>query len=198
MIKRKIAVFDFDGTITKKDSLLEFIKFSKGKFQFYLGFMLFSPLLIAMKLKLYPNWKVKQQVFSFFYKGDSINQFNNWALNFIPRLEEILRPEAIVALDSHKKKGNHIVIVSASIENWIKPWSEKVGINDLLATKIEINEEGIITGKFLSKNCYGPEKVVRLLEAYPDRINYILIAYGDSLGDKELLDLSDEPFYKKF
>ena len=67
----RIYAFDFDGTLTTKDTLIEFIRFSKGIVRLFLGFLLFSPLLILMKLHLYPNWKAKQRVFSWFFKGMS-------------------------------------------------------------------------------------------------------------------------------
>jgi phosphoserine phosphatase len=50
----------------------------------------------------------------------------------------------------------------------------------------------------LSKNCFGQEKINRLLEEFPDRRSYKLIAYGDSSGDKELIDFADKGFYNKF
>ena len=65
----RIYAFDFDGTLTTKDTLIEFIRFSKGRVRLFLGFLLFSPLLILMKLHLYPNWKAKQRVFSWFFRG---------------------------------------------------------------------------------------------------------------------------------
>jgi HAD superfamily hydrolase (TIGR01490 family) len=193
-----IAVFDFDGTIIRKDTLLEFIKFSKGKRQFYFGFLLFSPLLVAMKLKLYPNWKAKQKLFSYFYKGVSIKQFNEWGYGFSAEIDKIVRPKATETIKSHKEKGDKIIIISASIENWIKPWAEKSGVEIVLATKIETDKNGLLTGKFLTKNCYGQEKVNLLLEMFPDRKNYKFIANGDSRGDKELINFADEGFYNKF
>ena len=198
MTKEIIAVFDFDGTITKKDTLLEFIKFSKGKKSFYLGFFLFSPLLVAMKLKLYPNWKAKQKIFSYFYKGVKIEQFNDWGNRFSAKINKIVRPKALETIQIHKEKGNKIVIISASIENWILQWAEKVNVNMVLATKIEINKKGLLTGQFLTKNCYGQEKVNRLLKVFPYRNDYKLVVYGDSRGDKELIDFADEGFYNKF
>ena len=68
MEKRGVAAFDFDGTITRKDTLLEFIKFVKGVSSCYRGLLLYAPLLVAYKLKLYPNWKVKQRFFAHFFK----------------------------------------------------------------------------------------------------------------------------------
>lgn len=66
MAKRVVVTFDFDGTITRKDTLLEFIKFVKGESAFYGGLLRYAPLLVAYKLGVYPNWKVKQKFFSHF------------------------------------------------------------------------------------------------------------------------------------
>jgi phosphatidylglycerophosphatase C len=194
MKKETIAVFDFDGTITHKDTLLVFIKFSKGICSLIFGIMLFSPLIVAMKLRLYPNWKVKQKLFSFFFKGESLEKFNDFGNKFNSEIYKILRPKALETLKLHKKKGDRIIIVSASIENWIIPWAEKVGTDIVIGTKIETNKDGLLTGNFLSKNCYGQEKVNRLLEMFPNRNDYELIVYGDSRGDKELIELSDKGF----
>jgi phosphatidylglycerophosphatase C len=195
---KTIAVFDFDGTLTRRDTLLEFIKYSKGRLPFYLGFLRFSPLLVAMKLKMYPNWKVKQQLFSHFYKGTSIEEFDRWCENFKVNIDKIARPKALRALKSHQAEGNKVVVVSASIENWVKPWASKVHIDTILATKIEIDKQGLLTGRFLTKNCYGQEKVDRLLDAVPNLSEYTVFAYGNSRGDKELLELADKSFYNKF
>ena len=198
MKKETIAVFDFDGTITQKDSLIEFIKLTKGESRFYGGFMLFSPLLIAMKLRLLPNWEVKQRLFSYFYKGTSIESFDKWGVEFSAIIDKMLRPKAMNALKLHKKNGDKIVIISASIENWIKPWADKMEIDMVLSTQIEVDLKNKITGKFLTKNCYGQEKVNRLLKIFPDRNDYKLIVYGDSRGDKELIEMANEGYYNKF
>jgi HAD superfamily hydrolase (TIGR01490 family) len=198
MEKITLAVFDFDGTITRKDTLLEFIKFSKGRVKFYLCILLFAPLLVAMKLKLLPNWKVKQLMFSYLYKGMSIEIFNKYCFGFCAVIDKLLRYEAMETLKLHQKRNNRVIIISASIENWIKPWADNMGIDIVLATKIEINKNGLLTGKFLTKNCYGQEKITRLLEIFPNRNDYNLVAYGDSRGDKELIRFADNGFYKKF
>ena len=72
----RIAVFDFDGTVTTKDTLLEFIKFVRGPVSFYAGFLRYAPQLLAYKSGIYPNWKVKQQIFSHFFKGMRLEDFN--------------------------------------------------------------------------------------------------------------------------
>ena len=67
----------------------------------------------------------------------------------------------------------------------------------VLGTQVEV-ENGRLTGRFLTKNCYGQEKVNRMLVLYPNRSEYKLIAFGDSRGDKEMLAFADEAYYKPF
>lgn len=56
---RTIAIFDFDGTLTRKDTFIKFIRFCHGSFKLYLGLILLSHYLISYKLGLYPNYKTK-------------------------------------------------------------------------------------------------------------------------------------------
>ena len=193
-----VAAFDFDGTITNKDTLLEFISYTKGKKKLYRGLIKFLPYLILMKLKLYPNWKLKEIIFSYYFKGISLNQFNEWGENFSIKISSIVRPKAVLAIENHLKNGDNVIIISASIENWIIPWAKKIGLINVLSTKIEVDKTGKLTGKFLTKNCYGLEKVKRLVEIYPIKESFELIAYGDSDGDKELIKFADKGFYNKF
>ena len=97
----------------------------------------------------------------------------------------------MVKLENHLSHGDTIYVVTASIEEWVRPWCERHHIDDVIATKVETNGKGIITGKFLTKNCYGPEKVSRLLKVEPKRSDYYLYAYGDSRGDNEILSYAD-------
>ena len=89
---KKIYAFDFDGTLTTKDTLLEFIRFAKGNVGLAVGFLYYSPLIILMKLHLYPNWKAKQQVFSYFFKGMNIDDFNALCIHFAEQNKHLLRP----------------------------------------------------------------------------------------------------------
>jgi HAD superfamily phosphoserine phosphatase-like hydrolase len=89
------------------------------------------------------------------------------------------------------------MIISASMENWIKPWADVYGIGHVIATTVEI-KDGRLTGRFSSPNCHGKEKVRRLFETMGSLDQYHICSYGDSKGDQDLLDLSDEPFYRVF
>jgi phosphatidylglycerophosphatase C len=193
----RIALFDFDGTITTDDSLIKFIRFVVGDAKFIWGMMLLSPMLTAYKLKLMPNYKAKQYMFSYFFKGMSEKKFIRDANEYsLKHIKTILRPKAMKKIAWHREQGHKVVVVSASIECWVKPWCDKSDL-DTIATKIKI-KDGIITGKFLNKNCYGIEKANRVKKAYTLSDYDYIYAYGDTRGDKELLELSDESFYKPF
>ena len=192
-----LALFDFDGTITTDDSLIKFIRFVVGDTKFIWGMILLSPMLTAYKLKLIPNYKAKQYMLSYFFKGMDEEKFMQVANEYsLSHIDTILRPKAMEKIAWHKEQGHKIVIVSASIECWLKPWCDKNDL-DLIATKLEI-QDGIVTGKFLTKNCYGIEKANRVNERYDLSEYDHIYAYGDSRGDRELLELADESFYKPF
>ena len=193
----KLIFFDFDGTITTDDSLIKFVRFVVGDAKFIWGMTLLFPMLTVYKLKLLPNYKAKQYMLSYFFKVMSEEKFMQVANEYsLEHINTILRPKAMNKIAWHKEQGHKVVVVSASIECWLKPWCDKNGLG-LISTKIEI-KDGLVTGKFLSKNCYGIEKANRVQEAYDLSEYGHIYAYGDSRGDKELLELADESFYKPF
>jgi len=134
-VKQRIAFFDFDGTITTKDTLLVFIRFSKGKIGFALGFLLNTPWLVAMKLKLISNQSAKQRVLRYFFGKQTLASFSRQCDEFAREvLPHLIRPKALSEIHRLKEAGATVVIVSASPENWINHWAEQTGA-DLIATR---------------------------------------------------------------
>ena len=188
---KKIYAFDFDGTLTTRDTLLVFIRYACGTRAFLLGFLRYAHQLVLMKLGFYPNWKAKQHIFSYFFKGIDLEAFNTLCRQFAADNRQLLRPEGHQLIAQAQAEGADVLIVSASIDNWVQPFFPEVTV---LGTQIEVID-GRLTGRFLTKNCYGQEKVNRILALYPDRSSYHLTAYGDSRGDKELLAFADSPHW---
>ncbi len=196
-MSQRIAFFDFDGTITTKDTLLEFIKFYKGTGYFYLGFILYSPFLVAYKLKIIPNYVAKQKVLQFFFKGEDFNTFQATCDKFSDMiLPSLLRPKALKEIEKLKVAGATIVIVSASAENWINKWAVDNNLL-LMGTKLTVANNKI-SGTLDGKNCYGDEKVCRIEQAYNLSSFDEIYCYGDSSGDKPMLQLATHAFYKPF
>lgn len=194
---KKLVIFDFDGTLTRKDSMLELTRYHCGFFRFSIGMLFLSPVLVLYKLKLYPNWKAKQHFLTIFFGGMDLEKFNAICEDFSKeRLPGLIRPLALKKLEEYKAKGDQMVIVSASAENWLNSWGKE---NDLpvIATRLEV-QKGSITGKLKGRNCHGPEKVKRLKEQFNLQHFTEIIVYGDSEGDKELFDVATEHHFKPF
>lgn len=190
-LRSVVAAFDFDGTLTTTDTLTDFIRFTHGRQRQLWGFLRHAHLLLLMKLGLYSNGKAKEKVFSHFYKGTPYEQFAQWGRDFADVAGTMLNSQMVERLRQHLSAGHTVCIVTASIDEWVRPVCERLGVSTVLATRIEVSPDGTLTGRFLTPNCYGGEKVKRLLEAFPHRPCYKLYAYGDSRGDKELLAFAD-------
>lgn len=196
-MKRNIAVFDFDGTLTTRDSFLAFIKWACGPVSYYVGFLRFAPQLLLMFMHLYPNWKAKERIFAHFFKGWQYSWFQALGEEFATELDTMRNEPVIGRLKEHIDHGDTVYVISASLPEWVEPWCRQLGVNAVLATEIEVNDQGRITGRFKTKNCFGQEKVDRLLKVEPERETYVLHAYGDSHGDLELLAFADEATHVK-
>ena len=185
---KQLFAFDFDGTLTTRDTQIAFIRYACGTPRFLLGFLLHAPLLVLMKLRLYSNGKAKLRLFSWFFRGMPIEIFDALCQSFALSHRHLLRPETVRLLQQALSEGSEVLIVSASIDNWVQPFFPAVTV---LGTQIEVID-GRLSGRFLTPNCYGQEKVRRILALHPNRSAYRLTAYGDSRGDRELLAFADE------
>ena len=200
-MKKKIYCFDFDGTLTTSDTLLEFIKYAKGRGRFLMVFLMYSPLLVLMKLHLYPNWKAKQQIFAHLFAGMRIEKFDALCRGFAEESQHLLRPKGITLMHEALVAGAQVFIVSASIDNWVRPFFDIRNLKgvQVLGTQTEV-EDGKLPGRFKANNCYGKEKAHRIAEVLKsfERSEYEIEAFGDSRGDKEMLAFADKGHFKPF
>ncbi len=197
IVKKGIAFFDFDGTITTKDTLLEFIKFSKGNLLFYAGFLLNLHFLVAYKLKIISNQTAKEKILRFFFKQTPEAEFISKCSSFTSQvLPGLLRKKALDEIRTLREKGYKVVVVSASPENWILGWTRDQEV-DLIASRLEIIN-GNLTGNLIGKNCHGEEKVTRISEIFQLSDFDEILAYGDTSGDKPMLRLAHTGHFKPF
>ena len=196
-MQKSIAFFDFDGTITRKDTMIELIKFHKGTAGYFTGLALIAPWLVAMKLGIITNQQGKEKLLAHFFKGMTVNEFNKiceaFSQTVIPNL---IRSDAWEAIQKHFAEGNEVVVVSASAENWVKPWCKKNNI-EVLASILDL-QDGKITGKLKGTNCNDEEKVNRILLSYDPAMYKDIYAYGDSSGDKKMLEFATHGYYRMF
>lgn len=190
-----LALFDFDGTISFRDSFGDFIRYAVGPLRFWLGIVCLIPVVAAFAFGIIRAWRAKELMATHFFRGWDAEEFKRLADEYSrQRLPRIVRSIAEERIAAHKQAGDTVAVVTASIDLWLRGWCEAKGV-DLIATRLEIRE-GRITGRFLTKNCSGQEKVRRIEEQYDlskfDRI----YAYGDNPADRPMLKLANERYYR--
>ncbi|MDR1980212.1 MAG: DUF6080 domain-containing protein, partial [Tannerellaceae bacterium] len=193
--RKVIAVFDFDGTIISRDSLRDFLLYTFGRTAFFLRLPLILILKIAALTGIMTTRRAKEHVLSSFMKGMTHTRFQEACRQYALRIPSLVYPKASQEIKNHLMLGHQVLIISASMADWIRPWAETAGISRVEGSEMEI-ENGLLTGRLSTPNCKGKEKVNRLLALFPDRERYVLYAYGDSPGDQALLAVADYPIYK--
>ena len=193
---KKLYLFDFDGTLTYKDTMFMYLKFYNPS-KFYFQFIKHMPLFVLLKLKLADAEKVKKSFITSILKGESRTKIERKSQAFFDKYQdEIFRKNAVEFINNIDRTHTESYIVSASLDIWVKPFAEKFKMK-LLSTRAEFKDD-IFTGNFIGKNCNGPEKVNRIIEEVKDRKFDKIIAFGDTSGDREMLAWADESQFEFF
>lgn len=196
--EQSVAAFDFDGTITYKDSFPAFLFYAVGPAKAIWNFFLSSPLLICYALKLVSRQKAKEGVLTRFFKGWPVEKLAQIGEGFArEKIPQTIRPEALERLKWHQGRGDCLALVSASIDIYLRPWGKSMGFDHILTSRVEVDRDGKVTGFLIGSNCRSEEKVRRLEESVGPIDEYELFAYGDSDGDQELLEAADHSFYRR-
>jgi HAD superfamily hydrolase (TIGR01490 family) len=191
-----LALFDFDGTITEKDSFLDFIDhISRIHKYLIIKRILMLPVFFAYLLGILPMGKAKEIFLTSCFKGWDKSYFDaiakKYADSSLPRL---IRPSALETIQRHKSNNDRIVVVSASLDSWLEHWCSKYELG-LICSSLE-TKNGAITGKLKREDCNGIEKVRRIKKRYYLEEYDTVFAYGDSSGDKDMLELADIAYYR--
>lgn len=195
---REIVVFDFDGTITTKDTFALFLRYYAGTMSWALKIFLLLPIFTAYGLRIINRDAVKVHVIRKFFKNRSVDDVNARAAQFandvIPGL---IRPLAQKRLDERKKDPESLYICSASISPYLKAWGKSQDIHNILATELE-QRDGRCTGEIEGWNIWGVGKTKRIYAEFAPNDVIIKEAYGDSRGDQEMLHAAHVSYWRPF
>jgi HAD superfamily hydrolase (TIGR01490 family) len=196
-MKKKLALFDFDGTITRNDSMFAFIAFARSNEALVMSLILLSPIMLLHKLGIVSAGTAKKRLLSYHFKGVSKSQMDLWAKDFCDhRLVMLFNDLALEKLHFHRSKGHEVYVVTASLDMWVMPWMEEQGLKCICTKAKFVN--GVFSGDFETPNCQGKEKVRRLEEVIKKDDFIRVYAYGDSRGDREMLAWAHTGFYRRF
>lgn len=195
--KTVVAAFDFDVTITKKDTFVPFLIWAFGKAKVYKAFIRLLPEAIKVIIKLSSRDSFKEKIIAILFTQKSAQQLNVLGAGYASSFTPLIRPKAKERIKWHKEQGHRLVMVSASLSLYLEKAAKDLGFDDLLCTELE-EKDGFFTGQLEGKNCRCQEKVNRLQTLLGDLAQYELYAYGDSEGDKQMLSVANHPNFRVF
>lgn len=196
-VGNSLSVFDFDGTLTKHDSFVPFLRFAFGKRVFARRMVrLALPTLKCVGRRLTRD-ELKEVLIHTFMTGVDAKWIEEKAAEFCERYwTRLMRPSGLIAVATQVNSGAIVTICSASPAMVLKPFAERLGIR-LIGTNLEV-KDGVLTGRISGHNCRCGQKVERLEAEYGPLSSYHLRAWGDTRGDYEMLAAAQEPYWRHF
>lgn len=194
---RSVVAFDFDGTLTVRDSFTAFLKWRAGPTRWNAGILKMAPDLAAYVVHR-NRGKVKAAAVREFLAGVPREQLEADAKAFANYASATLfRPDALATWRRWQQRGAMMVVVTASPDVIVAPFARGLGCDQLIGSGIAYDHDDRVIGGLAGPNCRGPEKVRRLRETFGEDIR-LTAAYGDTSGDREMLEIADEKGYRVF
>ncbi len=195
--KRYIAVFDFDGTITERDTLAPFLLKFAGFTRLLTSALRHAPSMLSAAVGVGDRDSAKEKILVSLIGGRREGELISAGIEYAALVlgEQRFNAEVIERLAWHRAEGHEIVVISASLDVYIQGIALAIGATKAFATEIEV-EAGLLTGRLRGGNVRAANKV-RRLDQWLRGDQSEIWAYGDSSGDDELLERSDHPFRVK-
>lgn len=192
-----LSVFDFDGTLTRHDSFIPFLRFAFGHRRFTWKMLhLVFPTLRCLRRKLTRD-ELKEVLIQKFMTGVEESWVKEKAEAYCQEyFTKLMRPKGLLAVAAEVSSGATVTLCSASPEIVLRPFAIQLGIR-LIGTQLEV-QDGKLTGRISGHNCRCAQKVARLIEVYGPLEQYHLRAWGDTRGDYELLSAAQDPHWRHF
>lgn len=193
----EVAAFDFDGTLTRRDTLLPFLARVCGRPAVARALAAHAGALGSAMVGAGDRDRAKARVLSRLLAGRAVADLEPLVEGFAERVFVAgLRPQTVARARWHLDQGHHVIVVSASPELYVSRVAERLGVHAALATRLQVDAAGLLTGSLLGANVRGPEKARRLhehLEGFHGDARGSaprIWAYGDSSGDADLLAIA--------
>lgn len=205
----RVVVFDLDGTLTRTDTSLPFLRAVAGAPAVALALaelVAWLPLDLPRALQherptaQHPlggvggriEGRLHERLCRRLLQGRARAELAGIARHFAEhQVVAQLRPEAAAALRAHQQAGDRLWIVSASLDLYLTPLVTMLGVEGTLGTALHF-ERDVATGAFAGAPCWGREKVRRLRAVLGDQVT-IHRAYGNGTGDDALLAMATQP-----
>lgn len=191
-----LALFDFDGTITTRETFPDFVRAAAPPERIARGRWQLAPWVAGYRLGLVPGTTIRAKVADLAFRGVRQDVLRERAEQFAhDALPPLLRPEAMARIEWHRRRGDRIVVVSGGFDLYLAPWCGTHAL-DLICSSLE-SVDGVLTGGYQGAQCVNEEKARRVRARYPRTQYREVHAYGDTREDRALLALADHVAYRR-
>lgn len=192
-----LSVFDFDGTLTRHDSFVPFLKFAFGRREFSRRMLQLAIPSLRFITRQLSRDELKAHLISTFLAGVEAEWIQQKAAEFSRMFwARLMRPSGLQSVAAEIDSGAVVTLCSASPSLILQPFADRLGIK-LIGTELEV-VNGRLTGKISGNNCRCEAKVLRLEAIYGPLAHYRLRAWGDTRGDQELLAAAQDAHWRQF
>ena len=200
--RRVVAAFDFDGTLTDRDTLVPFLVRAFGRRRVAATFLALPFTGIGYLLRLVGIDEFKRRVLRRLVAGVPVQRLHALGPAHARAIAPWLRPQALRRVEWHRARGHRLVLVSATLDLYLAPVAEQLGFDHLLCSRLAVRRDADGTPRFTGEldgaDCTGAEKPRRLAALVGAGREVELHAYGDGRGDRELLAAADHPHFRPF
>jgi phosphatidylglycerophosphatase C len=191
----RLVIFDLDGTITYRDTLLPYVSgylARAGRSRLRMARLL--PMLAAFAVGAADHAAVKSAFIRATLGGATREQLAAWTDEFVPGVIATgSSPGALAMVNAHRAAGDRLVLMSASTDLYVPQIAHALGFNEAICTGVAFDASGRLTGAFTTPNRRGPEKV-RCFEVLKQQYPGLqTVAYGNAGSDLAHLRLADFP-----
>lgn len=192
---RILALFDFDGTITTREMLPEFVRHAVPTWRLRMGGAMLMPLVLAYRAGWVSGTTIRAAISWVGFRGMPVADYDAKAIAFArDALPSVLRPDVMARIAEHKANGDTVVVVSGAYDVYLKHWCAAHGL-DLIASTLEVRD-GRLTGRYAGAQNVLAEKARRVRERYDLAAYREVHAHGDTAEDEHLLALAQRRWYR--
>lgn len=185
-----LALFDFDGTLTVRELMPDFMRFAVPKHRLVIGYALLWPVIIGYKLGWTSGVTVRRAIVWFGFRGLTVEALDRLGRDYAAtRIGPELRADMMARLEAHRQRGDRVVVVSGALDVYLKHWCDSLGL-ELVCSRLE-SVNGRMTGRYLGPQCVNDEKVARVRAVVAEAIHGRIHAYGDTKEDHAMLAMAD-------
>ncbi|GAB1596279.1 HAD-IB family hydrolase [Lysobacter claricitrinus] len=191
-----LALFDFDGTITTRETHAPFMHAAVPRWRLALGYPPLAPIILAYRRGLVSGDAARSAIARIAFAGMSAAAYDAagevFARDQVPAL---LRPDAMARIDHHRRRGDTVVVVSGNFDALLKPWAATHGL-PVLCSSLE-RRNGRLTGRYDGAQCVKDGKARRVRAAFDLSAFERIHAYGDTVEDEAMLTMAHHAHYRE-